>query len=133
MKYLKLYESIDGDRVRFISNIIQNIKDILLEVEDLGYETQVYDTCLIIYKPDNKNINLDEIKDCLLRLKDYLGDRYYDCLFYITIINLDDSRVRGWKEIDLNEDTSIYSLYKPYVHKDPTNIDLKKVSIGYKI
>jgi uncharacterized protein (UPF0335 family) len=139
MKYIKAYESIDGDRVRFVSNIIQTIKDILLEVEDLGYETHVYDTCLIIHKPDNKNININEIRDCLLRLKDYLGDKYYDCLVCVDIIRFDGTISTEWKEIDLNENTSIYSFkrdpkFKPNTSSMPlsgTNIDFKKVSIGY--
>ena len=95
----------------------QDLKDILLEVNDVGFSTIMgeYSTdinCILIrasegvYSPpsindwiyqigkkDNQiiiktkreekinNIN-NIVKDCLLRLKDYLGDRYIKCKIY---------------------------------------------------
>lgn len=85
MKYVKLYESFETD-----------LEDILLEITDLGYEYYIdyftgeseHINALII---DNKKgetyIIFDEVKDCLLRLKDYLGNRFIDCTVYNGVLS----------------------------------------------
>ena len=76
MKYLKIYESFETD-----------IEDILLEVSDLGYTVKSIllgksNIGLLIIAPDSKRIKYTEIEDCLLRLKDYLGDKYVGCVIF---------------------------------------------------
>lgn len=96
MKYIKLYESFETD-----------IKDILLEVTDLGYQTIYnygYSKYIAIFKRST-HINYNEVKDCILRIKDYLGDRYFSCEIcdqynrYPYKIKLDDDFNVGDREI----------------------------------
>lgn len=98
MKYIKLYESFNRD-----------IEDILLEITDIGYEYKIYENKSIYYITINKcstwtftqlSIDFDDIKDCLLRLKDYLGDRYVGCDF-------SNRNELSFKKVELNEDTKI--------------------------
>jgi hypothetical protein len=98
MKYIKLYESFNT----------QDIKDILLEVEDLGYGTKIIlledetgnygdHEGIMIIAPSRGSIKYIEIEDCLLRLKDYLGDRYIEC----KVFNLATNR---WSNFPLSDD-----------------------------
>ena len=81
MKYLKRFnESVNKFNV---DDIIENIKDILLPISDMGYEISVVDdvdfngelTCLIIrvvrYTDTPLKMN-DEVKDEFIRMVDYL-------------------------------------------------------------
>lgn len=100
MKYIKLYESFETD-----------LEDILLEIEDRGYCTIIFDNYLMIDHPI-RNININEVEDCLLRLKDYLADRYLMCHFAYSYF--DENRLLSWskKEIDLdNLNDLIYNGY----------------------
>lgn len=116
MKYLKLYEEME------LANQMSqlDIEDILLEVKDIGYDVVVeenfkhtiYDRndglyYIKIYKNAEIPVNFDEIKDCVLRLKDYLGDRYIRCHTYSTNAMLDLVSRSNWQTIELNEDTTI--------------------------
>jgi hypothetical protein len=107
MKYLKLYESFETD-----------IEDILLEITDLNYsyaindkhnELGIYNSAYIaITKIDNQGkyefINGNDIKDCVLRLKDYIGNRYICCKIYSN--NPFES-----KTFELTEDCDLKSPY----------------------
>jgi len=110
MKYLRKFnESVDTD----------NLEDILLELEDMGigssyvhespghqlsdltYEKSWIRISIDLIKSYNNNIyiNWDDVKDCILRIKNYLGDRFID--FRCTTAN-------EWNlKIELNEDTII--------------------------
>lgn len=87
MKYLKRYES-------FSLDVIENVKDILLEINDIGFQSRVdkvsknKDTLVIsIYKYDLLNSELgdsgyirykiSDIKDIILRLNSYLSELGY--------------------------------------------------------
>lgn len=80
MKYLRKYNE------SYIN--IEDIKDICLELTDLGIvisisSTDAYRNKNVIYF-HNYNIHngmkWNDVKDCLLRLKDYLGDNYDEML-----------------------------------------------------
>lgn len=100
MKYLntyKLYEAFVDDED------IQIIKDILLEVTDIGYQVSIYKmteyTRIIINLPYEANFQFDEIKDCVLRLKDYSGYRFTE----LTI----NYNYTSWDAVKLTDDVVI--------------------------
>lgn len=100
MKYIKAYESLTK------GEDIQNLKDILLEVDDMGFVTEVRRTINylnVTIKIPQKSFYFDEVKDCVLRLKDYAGDRYHE--FDIMIIGKVGSPY--WKILELSEDIVI--------------------------
>ena len=101
MKYLKKYnESVISKDV---------IKDICLELEDLGMRVQLYACseklsinpedydCISIHCYINKYpIEWENIKDTVLRLKNYLGDKFISFYYesgvrYIHVDNLDEN------------------------------------------
>lgn len=99
MKYIKLYESFETD-----------IEDILLEITDLGYLVLVHhknadminDVSHIQIKKYQKfnKINYEEIKDCVLRLKEYLNNNriQIECnIYYGSMYNI------RWAPFDLSE------------------------------
>ena len=73
---------------KFNESIDQEIlNDILLELEDIGMRTDIirgyvssigYIHFIVIKSPDpnNKTIYWGDVEDCILRLKDYLGDNF---------------------------------------------------------
>jgi hypothetical protein len=94
---------------------MQDLRDILLEVEDLGYETGIggrdLNYGIIISRPQNfesemKSIRYADLKDCLLRLKDYLGDKYIGCEIYDMNKNKD-----RWVKFPLTDD-----VFGPYLY-----------------
>lgn len=105
MKYIKAYESLTK------GEDIQNLKDILLEADDMGFVTEVRNTINYINVTiktikvgySQKSFDFDEVKDCVLRLKDYAGDRYHE--FDIMIIGKVGSPY--WKILELSEDIVI--------------------------
>jgi len=87
MKYLRKYNE------SYIN--IEDIKDICLELTDLGIvisisSTDAYRNKNVIYF-HNYNIHngmkWNDVKDCLLRLKDYLGDKFIE-FGYSSVTNL---------------------------------------------
>jgi len=94
MKHLKKYnESI---------NKYEDLRDILLELEDDGFVVGIKDTtfnrvkCWYIYirRPVSKTIFYwDDIKDCVLRIKDYLGDDYITLTGFFTpsVLKIDNN------------------------------------------
>lgn len=102
MKYLRLYEAYTHE------DDILEIEDILLEVKDLGYEvilqghgnTYLYNFRIRIFKIAPQKVNFDEVKDCLLRLKGYVGDRFVDFAVY-------QPTMEGWRHIELCEDSKL--------------------------
>ena len=95
MRHVKMFNEMNSE----ISN--QDIKDICLELEDLGYTIKM-EGFGNSSNPVNSNyvkircnkiihynglsgltdLKWNEIKDCFLRLKDYLGDRYVQFFYY---------------------------------------------------
>ncbi len=79
MKHLKRYNE---------NKSWEDIRDIYLELEDNGFEVDVikadgwnrrrlkYDQRIVIKKIDKKLFYYSEVKEVILRLKDYLGDDY---------------------------------------------------------
>jgi len=105
MKHLKSFnESISREVV----------KDICLELEDLGmtseikeFQWQGYTQCVIIFNIKYKYkqtsyVLWDDVKDCLLRLKKYLGKNFIHCSLepkkhiQSTIIRLNDDTKIGY-------------------------------------
>lgn len=115
MKYIKLYEAFN----------MQDLRDILLEAEDLGYQymfiRRELNYVISISKAgiEIKSINYDELKDCLLRLKDYLGDKYIGCEIYkMGISNI-------WVKFPLTDD-----VFGPYLY-DWSKVG--EIQIEYKL
>lgn len=116
MKYIKLYESFETD-----------LEDILLEITDIGYNIMYTELGIQISKlkgRENYPIDFEEIKDCLLRLKDYLGYRYKDVTFeYFTHRSgTIKGRIYGnWRKFDLKEnsyfDFKVLSFHIEYKNK----------------
>jgi len=118
MKYLKKFNEASN---------IEDIKDILLEIEDDHYDIFIYDhkhlvsdrhgssTISISSHNHYDKLNWDDIKDCCLRLKDYLGDNFIKFENFEGTLNSNGNY--RWKEIELNEHTQI---------------DSEKVIISYK-
>lgn len=102
MKYLKTYESLDNEETT------KTLREICLELEDIGYTIFIVDNSYMhsidisrqvigeIYK---RSIKFSDIKEYLLRMKDYLGDKYIRCTFQYF--------VSGPEVIILNDDTEI--------------------------
>lgn len=100
MKYIKLYESFETD-----------IEDILLEITDIGYNVSVTHGVVshiqIKKDVDLHNINYEEIKDCVLRIKDYLNNsgiqiskiEKFRCNIYYG-----PRYARAWEDFNLTED-----------------------------
>ena len=70
MKYLKKFNESISKPSR------QIIEDICLELKDIGLDYEIwYDTDIHIEKLGiNNKFKWEEVKDCVLRLKDYIGD-----------------------------------------------------------
>jgi hypothetical protein len=104
MRYLKLYESFDSD-----------LEDILLEITDMGYSYSIdkYNKhYIVIYKiaPQDhvsryEDMRQYDIKDCLLRLKDYLGDNYIGC----KIMYYDNNNKARYELFNLTEECDLKS------------------------
>ncbi len=66
---------------------IQDIKDILLELEDEGFTVNIsnaihHNVCLItISRNDDEIFGYYEVEETLLRLKDYIGDNYIGAIY----------------------------------------------------
>ncbi len=80
MKHLKKYNESREE------TLLQDIRDILLELEDNGFAVEIEDICFLREQPfaikisRNKSFRYSEVKDVLLRLKDYLTDMSFQML-----------------------------------------------------
>lgn len=98
MKYIKSINeilSING----LDEELLSDIHDMLLEITDLGYEytiqKSIYSTGFSLTISNENVDDFNIIKDCVLRIKYYLGERYLRCsLFRIG---------KGWVSIELDE------------------------------
>lgn len=117
MNYLKTFESYDDESTKL------DILDILSELKDLGYKVDISD---IYINRDMYSINIrdnirpsewiqlpwNEIKEYLLRVKDYLGNRYLNFEYTgYTKRQSDDSGLLN--KVELNNETQIDN----YVYK----------------
>lgn len=102
-----------------------DLKDILLELEDLGYRVIHEDDVkgAVTGKPGNikaiivrdvirpsgwVDLTWSELKDYALRIKDYLGDKYLGFMWRsIGGLPITDNKSNPYKTVDLNEDTEI--------------------------
>lgn len=109
MKYIKLYETFNK------KEIDQTLKEICLELEDDGYKInfhiirnlfdEEYFYSIEIDARLNEYIRLlifSEIKEYLLRMKDYLGNNYIRFRYHTGEV---------WRNIELNDNTDIELLY----------------------
>jgi hypothetical protein len=88
MKYLKRFsETLDesSSNESNTDDIIQNVKDILLPISDMGYDVSVteYRSELAIkfVSPLDKSLLMtDEVKEEFIRMKDYLESEGYDSI-----------------------------------------------------
>ncbi len=99
MKYLKVFETFDK------SSMVEDIKDICLELVDIGFEVPVYipegdwkdqskDGLILIGKIDDDKeqeyFNWSDVSEVIERLKEYLGDRIENVMV-TSLDNLDGS------------------------------------------
>lgn len=98
-----------------------DLKDILLELEDIGYRvvsnakvaSPVDNGVKAIFVRDNTDTSdvvglpWSELKDYALRIKDYLGDKYLGFMWRPILINHQSTSNSPYKTIELNEDTEI--------------------------
>lgn len=119
MKYLKVYEEYDNIEIYLqklssdSKNKINDIEDILLEVNDLGYisgitHIRISNSTMIYVRRNIGMIVFNEVKDCLLRIKDYLGDNYDHCDIKSSVVN----NIWGCKyySVELDESLQIDDL-----------------------
>ena len=79
MRYLKRFNESNTD------DVIENVKDILLPINDVGYDVGVdkYDSKLIIRVvlwTDEPLLITDEVKEEFMRMKDYLQSEGYNSI-----------------------------------------------------
>jgi len=118
MKHLKTYKIFESTK--------DDLTDILLELEDMGYKVVYNDDVLLAYTgeeskgPTTKAIwikdNMSpsdwvdlpwhELREYALRIKDYLGDKYLCFMWRDTAYN-QVPKENPYKTVELNEDTEI--------------------------
>ena len=79
MKYLKRFNESNTD------DVIQTVKDILLPINDMGYNVSVteyrYELAIKVVSPLDKSLLMtDEVKEEFIRMKDYLESEGYDSI-----------------------------------------------------
>ncbi len=112
MKYLKLFEAYPGEPIRPVPNtqVEDDIKDICIELEDLGFNIHInpYTGVIFIYRKHNMYqhipFNFTEIKEVVKRIKDYLGSKLESIKAeklnnYQDITSLDDHSKLGLSNI----------------------------------
>ena len=88
MRYLKRFsETLDesSSNESNTDDIIQNVKDILLPINDMGYNVSVtgyrYELAIKVVSPLDKSLLMtDEVKEEFIRMKDYLESEGYDSI-----------------------------------------------------
>ena len=88
MKYLKRFiETLDesSSNESNTDDIIGNVKDILLPINDMGYDVSVteyrYELAIKVVSPLDKSLLMtDEVKEEFIRMKDYLESEGYDSI-----------------------------------------------------
>ena len=106
MKYLKRFNESHTD------DIIENLKDILLPINDMGYDISVNnyiingDTNQLIIRVvtyvDKPLLITDDVKEEFIRMRDYLQSEGYNSIdtHYYTRLNVDSPSEKHVKEID---------------------------------
>ena len=79
MKYLKRFNESNTD------DVIQTVKDILLPINDMGYNVSVTEyrseLAIKVVSPLDKSLLMtDEVKEEFIRMKDYLESEGYDSI-----------------------------------------------------
>jgi len=105
MKYLKVYKL-------FESADKEDIKDILLELRDIGCVVNIHDLensndLTVIFMGYKKGLPWDMLRDYALRVKDCLGSQYYSFTYTELFDSTDRGFLMGPINAVLNEDTKI--------------------------
>lgn len=129
MKHIKTYKIFESTEL--------DLRDILLELQDMGYKVIHNDDVLLAYtgKPtegvttkaiwvkDNyvtpsKSVGLpwSELKEYALRIKDYLGDKYLSFMWRDIAYN-QAPRENPYRTVELNENTEINDTVWSFVIK----------------
>jgi hypothetical protein len=118
MKYLKKYKTFES--------VKEDLTDILSELEDMGYGVSVdqdaYYNDLEVKAIIVGNIrnNWSELKDYVLRVKDYLGDNYLNFAYRLSKANNTPgppSEKNYYKVVEINEDTEIDGTILSFIIK----------------
>lgn len=106
MKYLKRFNESNTD------NIIENVNDILLPINDMGYDISVKDYIIngdtnqliirVVTYVDKPLLITDDVKEEFIRMRDYLHSEGYNSIdtHYYTRLNVDSPSEKHVKEID---------------------------------
>ena len=126
MKYLKRFNESHTD------DIIENVKDILLPISDMGYDVSVKhyiingDTNQLIIRVvtyvDKPLLIIDEVKEEFIRMRDYLHSEGYNSIdaHYYTRLNVDSPSEKHVKELDQFIDA--FNWYASSVKEPITNL-----------
>jgi len=114
MKHLKRYNELkEWQSTNFDSINIEDVKDILLELEDIGfairYKYDTLDKISIECKTQKDEIIWGDVKDCILRLKKYLGDSYSYSRIYSDRYRQERKIITPYSE-NMDENTSVYEI-----------------------
>jgi len=129
MKHIKTYKVFESNETE------QDLKDILLELQDEGYIVIHNDDVLLavtgepsenptksIWVKDSNNpsyskgLDWEELRDYALRIKDYLGDRYLSFMWRPILLG-QSTKENFYQTIELNEDTEINEKIYSFVIK----------------
>jgi hypothetical protein len=116
MKYIKTY-------TKLFESTEQDLKDILLDLQDEGYQFSVTDP-LLAYSGEPSNIRAvlirdasnptssegkdwSELRDYALRIKDYLDDKYLSFAWRPIVFVSTNGQNNPYHTVELNEDTQI--------------------------
>jgi hypothetical protein len=119
MKYLKKYKTFES--------VKEDLTDILTELTDMGYHVMVdvdsyYEDLevksVIVLNIRNK---WSELKEYVLRVKDYLGDNYLNFSYRLYNTEQGSTKSYRYKIIDISEDTEIDGTILSFVIKYKDN------------
>jgi hypothetical protein len=129
MKHLKTYKIFESTEL--------DLRDILLELQDMGYKIVHNDDVLLAYTGEpskgvttkaiwikdhyenpSKSVGLpwSELKEYALRIKDYLGDKYLSFMWRDIGYN-QVSKGNPYRTVELNENTEINDTVWSFVIK----------------
>ncbi len=112
---------------------VDDVKDICIELEDAGFEVTFPDTggeilLRINIKKNSGYFKYNEVKEVLLRLKDYLGEHWYNGMVILSQ-QLYDTTIYLFDSFD---EEKLYIIDDRRVI-DITHRDIKEIYIYYKL
>jgi len=129
MRYLKHFESVE-DTKNWISEVMNNCKDIMVELEDAGIKTEVKRSlqltksvlieCIMFINNSEDIIKFRKVmydSELKSRLIDYMGSEGFELTNYEPYIN-DDKFKMSFKKSDIDNDYIGHLRYLKKYNKD---------------